>query len=533
MFTSIALIDNVAGMTLVMAVLVPVCLYRIFKWYRQATYFKIFDTIGLHGPKPDWLYGNALDLNRDDRHLVVREWSQRYGSIFGCYNGTSPMIVISDLHMVENIAKKQVSSFDGRHMASFQPTHLDLGHPLMNLMFAPRAHSKIVRKASSPFFNMRNLQHCIPLMESKTEQFLTQIPTNGKAFDCREPFQLLAMDTLCEFAFGFKLNLLDKTSQQGMKIYQQAKMMVENGVVSESKFTKFINLFPICQSLVRILVHLIMKFSAGPLGPVTSMKEMILSHSRVENANERPNLLHRLCRLTDFGDKCLKNSSDNESSGELMSQEQLMTNLVTFAISGFETTSTSLAYACHCLATHPEIQQKLFKEIQDVTNNTNGGLTLEMIDRMTYLDAVVKEVLRLYPEGVNIVNRIVTEDTTIGGFQIDQNVTSVLVDVYSIHHNAEFWGPVDTNQFHPDRFLPHYETFTRPQSAFLGFGLGQRSCPGKNFAILEMKVVIAKLLQSFTISPANGDKTPKILPVKVHLVMVPSGPVEICLFKRD
>ena len=464
------------------------------------------------------------------------QWAEKYGPVYLMYDGTSPTVVVSDYQLIENITQRQNDVFDGRLLTHFQPASDDISNPLNNLMFSRKRDVEAVKKAAAPFFRMKNLQSSIPIIEGKVAKFeeLYIGNRNHVTMDAREPCQRLAMDTLCQIAFGIKLHLMDPSDnghKQGLAIYKQSLATVNNGVVSNSKFDMLIGIFPMFQQFVRILVHILMKFPAGPLAPLNALLGQIKQQTKVSNANNegKENLLSRLCQFTNFE----KNSEEKMTKNgcRMLTPDQLTTNSVMFCLAGFETTSTTASYAIHCLATHPEVQEKLYNEISQKIGE-NEQLSLENIDTLEYLNACCLEVCRLLPEGIYIVNRMVLEDTCLGGYEIRKDkINQVLVDMFAVHHDENHFGPVDTKQFYPDRFMPGYETYNRAKSSFLAFGLGPRTCPGKNFAMLELKVVLVKLLQKFQFQPPSVD-TPKILPVKSHLVMVPDGPVPITFQRR-
>lgn len=144
-------------------------------------------------------------------------------------------------------------------------------------------------------------------------------------------------------------------------------------------------------------------------------------------------------------------------------------------VSGFDSPSTVLSYCLHTLANKPDLQLKLYDEI--MTNNIND----KDLSKFIYLDAFVKEVLRMNPTAVQFVNRRCTEDTNIQGYYIPKG-TLIQADVYSVHYNQELWGPLPVDEFHIER---HF--IKRHPMSILSFGAGPRQCLGLRFAFSKRR----------------------------------------------
>ncbi|CAF1341978.1 unnamed protein product [Rotaria sordida] len=139
-------------------------------------------------------------------------------------------------------------------------------------------------------------------------------------------------------------------------------------------------------------------------------------------------------------------------------------------VAGTETTSTTLAFCTYVLATHPDVQQKLQDEIDANVGDSAQLSTYEIVDNLKYLDMFIKEVNRMFPIVPIVINRLCVRDTTIGQYTIKEG-TIVQPDVYSIHYDADLWGPVDPYKFHPER-----HAVKRHPLAYLPFGAGPRNC---------------------------------------------------------
>jgi thromboxane-A synthase len=183
---------------------------------------------------------------------------------------------------------------------------------------------------------------------------------------------------------------------------------------------------------------------------------------------------------------------------------QSLTILFPFlVIAGYETTSTALSYVSYVLATHPNEQLKLQHHIDaHFTPDTDDQMpSYDTVAQMDYLDMFIRETLRMYPIAPIVINRQSTEEFFIKGIGTIPVGTRIAVDIYSLHFDADLWGPVDPHTFYPERF----ETKRHPM-AWIPFGAGPRNCVGMRFALLEMKVLLVRLLKTYSIVEC-GDRT--------------------------
>ncbi|KAJ9174449.1 hypothetical protein P3X46_013090 [Hevea brasiliensis] len=142
------------------------------------------------------------------------------------------------------------------------------------------------------------------------------------------------------------------------------------------------------------------------------------------------------------------------------------------------------------LINHPNVLKKLKEEIESIVE-TKRLVEDSDIPNLHYLEAVVKETLRLHPT-------IPGEDCKIGGFDIPKE-TAVVINAYSIMRDPNFWE--DPNEFYPERFLQEQDNnqkeIKRQNFSFLPFGGGRRLCPGSHLAFSIIPITIASMVQCF------------------------------------
>lgn len=127
--------------------------------------------------------------------------------------------------------------------------------------------------------------------------------------------------------------------------------------------------------------------------------------------------------------------------------------------------------------------------------------TFEDLPKLRYLTACVREALRINTPISYVVPRASSSATTLGRYPIPAH-TSIVLNIYAIHHNDEDWP--EPFQFDPERFLRQASVKGAFQSTNVSFGLGQRQCPAQAFAIDEQLVLTAMLLKAFEWSLPDG-----------------------------
>ena len=190
-------------------------------------------------------------------------------------------------------------------------------------------------------------------------------------------------------------------------------------------------------------------------------------------------------------------------------------------IAGYETASTALGYVTHVLSTHPEEQRKLQEHI-DFHIPDGTTIDYDLINKMDYLDWFIRETLRMYPITPIIINRECAEDIEIPGLGTIEAGTKVTLDMYSLHYDADLWGPVDPKIFYPERFATK-----RHRLAWVAFGAGPRNCVGMRFAFAEIKLSLIRLLQKYSFVAENVDLE------LVELVTISPKQVSIRLERRS
>jgi len=213
----------------------------------------------------------------------------------------------------------------------------------------------------------------------------------------------------------------------------------------------------------------------------------------------------RLATTTDRVDLLSKLKESRDGNGNPMGTTELTAEALTVLIAGSDTTSNSTCAILYYLASSPQSRAKLQKELDEQLGTEDEIVAnSQQIKRLTYLDACINEALRLHSTSSLGLPRIVPEGgLTIVG-QILPAGAIVAVPSFSIHRDKEVWGE-DVEMYRPERWFERNQADI--QKTFNPFSTGPRACVGRNFAFLELQIIIASLMRRYDISVAKEGQT--------------------------
>jgi len=189
------------------------------------------------------------------------------------------------------------------------------------------------------------------------------------------------------------------------------------------------------------------------------------------------------------------NARDPET-GNSLTAEEIQAQCSTFYFAGHDTSAHTIAWALYEIAQHPEVEEKIFDELTEVMGDKETP-TYEEANKLTYLQWVVKETLRLHSPTAQL-ERETMEDTEIAEVKIPAHAY-VTTSIMAIHFSELVWP--EPWRFRPERSSPE-ESEGRSPYAWIPFSQGERNCIGMNFALMEIRVVLAILCKKYRLAPS-------------------------------
>ncbi|MDJ0749609.1 MAG: cytochrome P450 [Woeseiaceae bacterium] len=197
-----------------------------------------------------------------------------------------------------------------------------------------------------------------------------------------------------------------------------------------------------------------------------------------------------------------------DKQGKRFSDRELLDEIMTLIVAGFETSANTLNWVWYLIARHPDVEQKLVDEAGRIVPNVSS-ITGENLAAMQYTQQTLEETLRLYPP-VWLFTRRSHADDKLDEFDVPPG-TDIYLSPYILHRTDHYWP--EPERFDPDRFAPADKP--KKDRPYFPFSLGPRRCLGEYFSFVEMKVHLGLLLPRFRMHLV--DDTPPELELAINL----------------
>ncbi|XP_077204261.1 cytochrome P450 2J5-like isoform X2 [Paroedura picta] len=432
--------------------------------------------------------------------------AKQYGNIYILWMGNTPLVVLSGFEAVKEGLINHSEDFVDRAVGDF----LKALSQEKGIVFSNGHTWKQQRKFG--LTTMRKLGLGKKGMELQIEEEAHQlvetfVHAKGHPLDPALPLTNSVSNVICAVAFGHRFSVEDK---EFLKLMEAISYMATFG---GSFFHGMYMLFP------RLMEHL-----PGPHKKVLAYAEMMRSFAKEEIKKHKEK--HAVHDPQDFIDFYLlhmeKTMKDPHST---YNEENLVQCILDLFAAGTETSGTALQWALLLMANHPDIQEKVQKELDDVLGSSQS-FSYQDRKRLPYTNAVIHEILRAHYVLFVGLPRKCVNDVNIFGFCIPKGA-HVIPDLRSVLLDPKQWEkPQD---FHPNHFLDQDGSFVK-REAFLPFGAGARVCLGQQLAKIELFIFFASLLRTFTFKLPEGVKelsTKPILGGSLH-----PHPYKLCAVPR-
>jgi cytochrome P450/NADPH-cytochrome P450 reductase len=441
-------------------------------------------------PKVYPIVKNVLELDVEAPIQSMMRLAQEYGSIYKIEIGDDKVIVVSDPEMVNEVCDE--TRFDKKIHRPLEKIRDFAGDGLFTA-HTQEANWEKAHRILVPAFGPSAIKSMFPQMLDIAEQLMLKWERLGEntALDVPDNMTRLTLDAIALCAFDYRFNSFYST---GMHPFVDAMV---NALHEASLYNRRL---PIQNKLMFITkrnyeqeIKLLKKVAY----------EIIASRRNQPQEQWPKDLLSLMLQGKD------------PVTNEGLDDENIMSQMITFLIAGHETTSGLLSFALYLLLKNPNKLKKAQTQVDEVLKNDTP--TFEHINKLTYIDQILKETLRLWPTAP-VFGLQSYEDTTIGKKYEIKKEDTVFVLLPSLHRSPKVWQG-DVEAFVPERFESE-NVNQLPPNVFKPFGNGQRACIGRPFAVQEATLVLAMILQRFDLSMANPNYE---LKVKETLTLKPDN----------
>uniref|UniRef100_A0AAV1TSB7 Cytochrome P450 n=1 Tax=Peronospora matthiolae TaxID=2874970 RepID=A0AAV1TSB7_9STRA len=463
---------------------------------------KVKHAVVLPGTLP--ILGNAFELAANAPRMhdwLADQFAATKGEAFVVrLPGKDDMMFIAKPEHLEAVLKTQFDNFPkSTYIHDVFYDLLGHGIVLTNGETWKRQRSVVVG-----LFSARALrEHMTPLVQQYTKE-MVNILSNAAAINAPlDVFDLLhrfTFDVFGEIGFGAKMGSMSGAFQPFAEAMDEAQFLAGKRFKQPMWYWKLRRWLNVgderkLKEDVRVIDEHLMRFIADAI-------ERRRSRVAKQKAGEP----------AAFADKDIVSIvlDTMESTGLSMNPVEVRNIALASIVAGRDTTADCMSWLVHMLTQNPEVETKLRNEIRTkiphISNDMEYIPSLEDVNRVPYLEACIRELLRLYPSGPLITTHCM-EDTVFPDGTFVPAKTDIGIALFSVGRLTSVWGE-DALEFKPERFIDNETGEVIPMTAtkFAPFSAGPRICVGQALALIEMKIAIASMVGRFYMVPEPDQK---------------------------
>ena len=439
----------------------------------------------LPGPRGIPVLGNALQVAPERFHLQLEQWARDFGPFYKLKLGKQLALVVGDHEVVAAVLRDRPHGF--RRTPRVREVGMEMG--LLPSVFGSEGEDwQRQRRMVMASFDPGHVKRYFPALLKVADRLAgrwARAAQAGADIDLQADLMRYTVDTIAGLAFGSEVNTLES---DGDVIQQHLDKIFP---ALHRRMFAIVPTWRLVRSAAdRRLAHSVAEVRTAVDGFVAQARARMAADPALRDKPR--NLLEAMLAAADAPDSGI---SDVNVAG----------NVFGMLLAGEDTTANTLAWMIHLLWTTPLALARATEEVRRVLGS-GSTITLEMMDKLDYVEACAHETMRLKPVApINSVQAL--QPAVLGDVQVPAGTLVICLtrrDSVSDAHVPQ------AGQFQPERWLPGPNGAAAQMASLakrtsMPFGAGPRICPGRYLALLEMKVAIATLLARFDI---DGVGTP-------------------------
>ncbi|XP_074347474.1 cytochrome P450 76T24-like [Apium graveolens] len=437
------------------------------------------------GPRGLPIFGNLFDIGPRP-HESLANLAKVHGPLMTIKQGNVTSVVVSSPEMARQVLQKQDEAFSGRVVPN---AITELEHSSHAVAWLPIGEEwRLIRRVlGSCLINSKTLDMLRGIRQDVVQEMVhhvREVCTKGGTVGINRTAFTTIMNMMSRTCFSANVDEYELGNENGFR----------NAVTSIMKLTAKFDIadyFPCVKCMDPQRARQNAKAAYGCL-------EQLCDHFIDQRQKQRNS---GLTRHGDILDALLDFSLENQSDFYL---KHIQVLLVELFLAGTDTSTITTEWALAELISHPQMMLKLRDEICE-TVRKEGTIEETEILRLPYLQAVVKETMRLHLAVPFLVPHKTEKDVKINDYILPKN-TQVLVNAWAIARDSNTWDKPAC--FMPERFLQNEIEFKGQHFSFLPFGSGRRMCPGMPLAHRVVSLMIASLVYHFEWKLPNGSTEP-------------------------
>ncbi|XP_071933575.1 trans-cinnamate 4-monooxygenase-like [Coffea arabica] len=440
------------------------------------------------GPIPVPIFGNWLQVGDDLNHRNLADYAKKFGEIFLLRMGQRNLVVVSSPELAKDALHTQGVEFGSRTRNVVFDIFTGKGQDMVFTVYGEHWR-KMRRIMTVPFFTNKVVQQYRHGWEAEVARVVEDVKKNPESSTngivLRRRLQLMMYNNMYRIMFDYRFESEDDPLFNKLKALNG-----ERSRLAQSFEYNYGDFIPILRPFLR-----------GYLKICKEVKERRLQLFKDHFVDERK----KLASTTSMDSNSLKCAIDHileaQQKGEI-NEDNVLYIVENINVAAIETTLWSIEWGIAELVNHPQVQRKLRQEIDTVLG---PGVQVTEPDtlKLPYLQAVVKETLRLRMAVPLLVPHMNLNEAMLGGYDIPAE-SKILVNAWWLANNPENWRKPE--EFRPERFLEEESKVDANGNDFryLPFGVGRRSCPGIILALPILAITLGRLVQNFELLPPPG-----------------------------
>ncbi|KAM7350273.1 uncharacterized protein ACRADG_008888 [Cochliomyia hominivorax] len=488
-----------AKMWLLISSFMLIC-FVIWDYLLKRRRYRILKESNIKGPAYTWpIIGDVFETIGNDTlniFALFERLCKQFGKLYHLWLFHRVVIIIKEPKHLEVILSSQ-------HVIK-KPFIYDmlscwLGDGLL-LSYGPKWHAR--RKVLTPTYHFKILEQFIEIFDRQSHVFVHKLKekADGKtSFNIFPYVCLAALDNISETAMGVKIGAQEHPEFPYAKAVKDATNILATRAVKPIYYYNILFMLAAFPSYLKLRksIKIMHDFTTKV---IKERKAAMVLQKPMERAQFDVDVGQK--KRMAFLDVLLQATVD----GKPLSLQDIREEVDTFMFEGHDTTTSGISFCLYLLSRHPSVQQRVFEEIIQVLGaNKDDPICMQDLQNLKYLEAVIRETLRLYPS-VPIIARHCLQDVQIGDQTIPANSNLVLL-LYDVGRDPDYFP--QPNEFNPERFYSESPDNIYP-FAYVPFSAGPRNCIGQKFAMLEMKATISRLLRHYELLPL-GEEVVQVL----------------------
>ncbi|CAK1553506.1 unnamed protein product [Leptosia nina] len=464
------------------------------------------------------LFGIAIHCLGDTEHIMNK--LQEYSCVTTSLNGFAkawlgPLLyyMITDPEKIEYVLKHHLEKDNLHRFIRYIVGYASI--------FAPVSIWRPRRKISVPVFSPKIISSFVDVFSVQSDKLSRKLKVLAGTgnFKIWSYINAYSLDAVLETAMGVQINAQDNHENSILTATNHALYYACERIFQLWLQPDWLYKFFPQHAKLKSATKVIHEFTDGIIQKKREQIEEEKKQGEVKGGDAKRN------KDLTFLDQLVTQSGGANGYSDVELREEVLT----FIVAAMDTSAVTMGFTLKLLSKYPEVQQKVFDELDALFGDSDRLLVKEDLPKLPYLERVIKETLRLFPSVPFIIREASEHFITNDGIPVPKG-SGLITSIWGVHRNPKYWGS-DAHCFDPDRFLPERCKNLHP-CAFIPFSHGPRNCLGYQYAMMSMKTALSSILRRYRVVGVPEKGPVPHIRVKLEIMMKAVDGFEVALEER-